>query len=213
MKDIVLYGAGGLGREVSFLIERINRNEPTYNLIGFIVDEEYYTEGQNVHGYPVVGTPQWIIDHKDSVVCTCAIGEPVVREKVQEMLEPQEVIFETLVSPDVEIHNTVKIGAGSIISRRVSITVDVTIGKGVLINENCGLAHDSVIGDYSCLSGGCGVNGYVQIGKRTRIGGKAYFVPHIKVGDDAVVAAGSIVFTKVKPGTHVLGNPAKRIEL
>jgi len=34
----------------------------------------------------------------------------------------------------------------------------------------------------------------------------------VKVGDDAFVCAGSVVFTKVKPGIKVMGNPAKKME-
>ncbi|MDR1459358.1 MAG: serine acetyltransferase, partial [Bacteroidales bacterium] len=38
MKDIAIYGAGGLGREIACLIRHINENEPTWNLIGFFDD-------------------------------------------------------------------------------------------------------------------------------------------------------------------------------
>lgn len=40
MKDIAIYGAGGFGREVACLIERINkaRETPIWNFIGFFDD-------------------------------------------------------------------------------------------------------------------------------------------------------------------------------
>lgn len=213
MKKIVLYGAGGLAREVAYLIERINRGTPAYELMGFIVDEAYYHDGMRINGYPVLGTRQWLLAHKEEVVCTCAIGEPVPRESIQEELERSGVCFETLISPEVEIHATVEIGAGTVIAHGVLMTVNVKIGKGVIVNGGTTLGHDSEVGDYTCIMGGCGVTGHVKIGRRVRIGGHAFLVPHITVGDDAVVAAGSVVFTKVKSKRYVLGNPAKRIEL
>lgn len=213
MKKLVLYGAGGLGRETAFLIERINRAAPTYDLLGFVVGNEYYHEGSVVNGYPVIGDESWLLDHKEEVVCTCSIGEPKSREMVQTRLAAQGVIFETLVSPDIEVHPTVKLGQGTILCRGVRMTVNITIGDGVLINENVGIGHDVVIEDYACLMGGCALTGHVHIGKRVFMGGKAYLVPNISVGDDAVIAAGSVVFRKVKAGTRVLGNPARRIEL
>ena len=39
MKDIVIVGAGGFGREVKFIIDRINSIKKTYNLLGFYDDK------------------------------------------------------------------------------------------------------------------------------------------------------------------------------
>ena len=38
MKNIVIIGAGGVGREVSLIIQQINELEQTWNLLGFIDD-------------------------------------------------------------------------------------------------------------------------------------------------------------------------------
>lgn len=39
MKDIAIYGAGGLGREVASMIKLINQTAPnTWNLVGFFDD-------------------------------------------------------------------------------------------------------------------------------------------------------------------------------
>lgn len=213
MKKLVLYGAGGLGREVAFLVERINRAAPTYDLLGFVVGTEYYQEGAMVNGYPIIGDEQWLLEHKLEVVCTCAIGEPRPREAVQSRLMAQGVAFETLISPDVEVHASNRIGRGVILSRGVHMTVNITIGDGVFINGYTGIGHDVVIDDYACVMGDCALTGHVHIGKRVFMGGKAYIVPNISVGDDAVIAAGSVVFRKVKAGIHVIGNPARKIEL
>ncbi|MDO5424000.1 MAG: NeuD/PglB/VioB family sugar acetyltransferase [Eubacteriales bacterium] len=214
MKKLVLYGAGGFAREVAFMIERINKVEPRYDLLGFVVDEQYYMPGMKVFNYPVIGTGEWLLDHKDEVVCTCVVGEPPeARECIQEKYEALGVKFETLVSPDVEVHKTVKIGEGSIICRGTMFTVDISIGKGTIINQRGGIGHDAKIGNYCCIFSACNVTGHVKIGNRVKVGGRAYFCPKVKVGDDAVIAAGSVVFTNVKAGRHVMGNPAKKIDL
>lgn len=213
MKKIVLYGAGGFARETAFLIERINRAEPTYELAGFIVDDEYGQQGQTIHGIPVVGNAEWLIEHKDEVVCTCAIGQPAARKKIQTELEKQGVKFETLISPDVDVHFSNRIGNGTVIGRGVNLYVDVSIGDGVVINGRCGIGHDAVIEDYACIMGACSVNGYAHIGEEAFLGSNCCIIPHKKVGKGAVVAAGSVVFTNVKAGTHVIGNPAKKIDL
>lgn len=40
MKDIIIIGAGGIGREVTFIIEEINKQIPTLNILGFIDDNK-----------------------------------------------------------------------------------------------------------------------------------------------------------------------------
>ena len=46
MKNIVIIGAGGVGRETALIIQQINELELTWNLIGFIDDN-------NLHGLHV----------------------------------------------------------------------------------------------------------------------------------------------------------------
>ena len=40
MKKLYIIGAGGFGREVAWLVERINEKAPTWDLQGFIDDNE-----------------------------------------------------------------------------------------------------------------------------------------------------------------------------
>ena len=56
-----------------------------------------------------------------------------------------------------------------------------------------------------------GISGNCVIGEEVDIGGHAFIVPRKKIGNRAKIAAGSIVFSNVKAGTTVLGNPAKRM--
>jgi hypothetical protein len=38
MRKLVIVGVGGFGREIAWLVERINAMEPTWELLGFIDD-------------------------------------------------------------------------------------------------------------------------------------------------------------------------------
>jgi len=215
-KNIVLYGAGGFAREIASMIELNNRfgRGTRYHLLGYIVDEEYFKEGEIVNGYPVLGTEEWLLARKDKVVCTCAIGENTkARKEIQERLESKGVTFETLIASDVYVPDTTTIGAGTVIMGGNLLSVNMTIGKGVVLNARTTLGHDVSIGDYSCIMSSCNISGNVNIGSCAHIGGAAYIIPHRKIGNNSLVAAGSVVFTNVKDGTKVLGNPAKRIEI
>ncbi len=48
MKPLVIVGAGGLGREVAWLVEDINRRKPEWNFLGFLDDG---VQGKTVEGY------------------------------------------------------------------------------------------------------------------------------------------------------------------
>lgn len=210
LKKLVLFGAGGMGREVAVLVERINAANPTYDLLGFIDDSDF-EPGAMFGGYPVLGKSEWLVNHKDEVVCTCTIGNAAVKARVQTMLEEQGVVFESLISPDVVIPPSLLIGAGCVLYPHVSLSVDCRIGKGVLLNYGVTIGHDASIGDYTVVMPNTGISGSCHIGCRVSIGGHAFLIPSRKVGDDAVVAAGSVVFNNVRKGTTVLGNPAKRM--
>ncbi len=205
IKPIVLYGAGGMGREVLQIIDGINYEKPTYEFLGFVVGTAYYTPGQTVNGYPIIG------DHADTVACTCAVGDPHIRALVQERLEAAGVEMITLVATDVYIPPTTTIGAGSVIYCDSRVSVNCALGKGVVLNCGVTLGHDDVIGSYSCIMPGTGISGNCTVGEQVFIGGHAFIIPDKRIGDGATVAAGSIVFSNVRPRTTVLGNPAKRV--
>ena len=55
MKQLIIIGASGFGREVAWLAERINRALPTWELLGFL-DDSSELQGGEINGYPVLGT-------------------------------------------------------------------------------------------------------------------------------------------------------------
>ena len=213
VKKIVLIGAGGFGREVASIIEVLNSIKPTYELLGFLDDGDQYHEGMMINGYPWLGKHDWILDYKDTVVCNCTIGNTKIKGRIQRELTEKGVTFETIVAyggfgyigPHTEI------GPGCVLYGGVTIAVNCKIGAGVLMNQMVNLGHDVEIGDYTTIMPFTGISGDCKIGSEVNIGGHAFIIPGRKVGDRATIAAGSIVFSNVKAGTVVLGNPAKRM--
>lgn len=80
----------------------------------------------------------------------------------------------------------------------------ITIGNNSIIGYNTTiLAHEYLIGEYRL--------GDVVIGDRVMIGANTTILPGVTIGDDAVVAAGSVVHKDVEPGSFVGGNPLQVI--
>ena len=64
MNKLVIIGASGFGREVAWLVERINAVSHIWDLIGFIDDNKEII-GQDINGYKVLGTVDSLEKMKD----------------------------------------------------------------------------------------------------------------------------------------------------
>ena len=212
VKKIVLIGAGGCGREVSYMIDEMNYYQKTYELLGFLDDGPNFDRNSVINGHPWLGKSDWILDHKDDVVCTCTIGDAAIKAGVQRRLMEQGVHFETLIAITCGITPYTKIGPGCILYWGAGVSVNCKLGAGVLLNEGVKVGHDVTIGDYTSIMTGSAISGGCEIGDEVEIGGHAFVIPGRKIGSRAHVAAGSIVFSNVKAGTTGLGNPAKRMK-
>lgn len=212
MKKLVLYGAGGFGKEVAAIIETINEHSPMYELLGFIDDGTGFRVGDIINGYPLLGRKEWILEHKGEVCCTCTIGNARIKAAIQRELTKQNVKFETIIAASSHVGKYTEIGQGCVFYGNVSISVNCKIGDGVLLNYGCNIGHDVIIGDYSTIMPNTGISGACKIGEEVSVGGHVFIIPGKKIGNRATVAAGSIVFTNVREETLVLGNPARRMK-
>jgi acetyltransferase-like isoleucine patch superfamily enzyme len=86
----------------------------------------------------------------------------------------------------------------------ISIDDGCILTDGVMI-----LSHDSS----SLKRIGMTYCNRVKVGKRVFIGMRSIVLPGVEIGDDAIIAAGSIVVKDVLPGEIVAGSPARRIGL
>lgn len=213
-KKLVLLGAGGFGREIIEIIEWIYDKDKkrVYELLGFLDDGEQFKAGDMINDYPWLGPSSWILDHKDEVLCTCTIGDAAIKARKQCELSAQGVHFESIIAPGAMISRFAEIGPGSVLYWNTAVSVDCKLGAGVVLNNGVKIGHDVTIGDYTCIMPDTGISGGCRIGEEVNIGGHAYVVPGKKIGDRARIAAGSVVFSNVRAGTTVLGNPAKRMK-
>lgn len=210
MKDLYIIGAGGFGREVAWIVERINSIKPTWNLKGFIDDNETLwgsTEGE----YHVFGGCEYLSALED-VYAVCAVGSSNVRKKIIEKLKDTSVKFATLVDPSVLYSNSVKIGEGAIVCAGTIITVDVNIGDHVIVNLDCTIGHDAVIDDFVTIYPSVNVSENVLIGECSELGTGTQIIQGKKVISNTIIGAGAIVVKDcLESGTYV-GSPAKKIK-
>ncbi|HEX5127965.1 MAG TPA: acetyltransferase, partial [Rhodocyclaceae bacterium] len=75
MKDIVIFGAGGHGREIHQLIEDINVRSAQWNFLGFL-DGDHAKHGSKLHGFPVLGDESWLERNSACHVVVAVGGVP-----------------------------------------------------------------------------------------------------------------------------------------
>lgn len=212
-KNIVIYGAGGFGREVAWLIERINNVQKEWEILGFIDDGKNELYGQNINSIKLLGGKEWFANNQAEVYVTCPVGNSKVRRAMfQYLAQYPNVKHATLIDPSAVIGASSIIDSGSIICHSAKITVNAKIGKGVIVNIGSSVGHDSDIGDYSTLFVNVMVSGMVSLAENSEIGSGAFLLQGLRVCNDVVVAPLSSVLRNITESGTYAGNPARRIK-
>ncbi len=207
MKDLIIVGAGGHGREVIEWVIDINKENPTWNVLGFI-DDNLNTLDDKKSKYKIIGKIyDWNIEKNQCFAL--GIASPVIKEKVTKLLMDRGAEFVSVIHPSARIAESATYGIGLVAYPNSGIGPDAYVGDFVtLLSSKIG--HDACVGDYTTISSHCGVNGGVILGKRVFLGSHVAIVPNKRIGDDVYVGLGSVVINDVENGIKVFGNPARR---
>ena len=205
-KTLLIYGAGGLGREIYDLAQRCN--DGRWKQIWFLDDS---CESR----HPFYGTEVFSLDEALSAYPLSdlegivAVGEPVVREKLYVRLRQLGVAIATLIDKTALISPYATVGEGSVVSEFVTLHSGVTIGENCLLQPYSCLGHDIILEDHVVLSAFCAPGGKSHFGTRSFVGMHATILQGLTVGKDAIISMGSVVFRDVSIGATVMGNPAR----
>lgn len=211
LKDLYILGAGGFGREVAWLVGRINEVKPYWNLKGFLDDNKEIT-GTLQAGYPVIGNLEFLVGQSGEVWVVCAVGCAKTRKNIIDKVKRlRKVKFATLLDPGVLYSKEMRIGEGSIVCAGTIITVDVCIGDHVIINLDCTIGHDVRINDFVTVYPGVNISGGVVVGECAELGTGTQIVQGKGICAGSIVGAGAVVVKDiVEEGTYV-GVPARKL--
>ncbi len=208
MKNLVIIGAGGMGRTVYGIALECKGYGVDYIVKGFIDDDIHALDGYPNYP-PILGK---LSDYRpqDNEVFTSSIGGEVRKKCLDGLLE-RGAVFINLVHESARIRTNVKIGTGNVICPFVSIGADSVIGNYNLIQSFTTIGHDVRIGDYNRIDTHVTCVGGIRIENEVDVYTSAVLNHKVVVEDGAHVGACSFVIRKVKAGTTVYGNPAKRL--
>lgn len=210
-RKIIIYGAGGFGREVQWLIERINSmSEPKWEIQGYIDDG--VEVGKLINGYPVIGGFDDLMSLSEDVAVAFAIGSAKVRKKVAIACKKNKnLYYPNLVDPSVICSERIRLGEGNIICAGNILTVDIEIGDFNIINLDCTIGHDAILKSYVTLYPSVNISGMVRLGEESEVGTGSRIIQGIDITNSVIIGAGSTVIKNIdKMGTYV-GSPVRRV--
>ena len=113
-----------------------------------------------------------------------------------------EQLGKLIVGDDVEI------GAGCTIDRGA---IDNTeIHNGVKLDNQVHIAHNVILGENSAIAASCAIAGSTIIGKNLQMGGLSGILGHLKIADDVLIGAHTLITKSIsKAGNYVGIMPAQ----
>ena len=203
MKKIIIIGAGGLGREVAWVVERVNAVRPTFELLGYCDDAVEKLDGM-CGAYPLLGSIEKVKARFGTVDFFCAIGNNRIRQSVLSTARAAGHEPVTVVDPTAVLAPEVEIGAGSYVGIGSVVSVGTRIGDGVIVNHRVCVGHDVTLGAFVQLCPGVCVSGGCVIGEGALLGTLAGTIPQKRVGSWAVVGAGTMALRYVEDGATIV---------
>ena len=208
MRDVLIVGAGGLGRELLGWLRDSPDCGTSGEPVGFLDDDP--TVAERDLPLPWRGKiDDFSADGSTMVVL--ALGNSAPRREVGQRLRELGAEFLTFVHPSVILGERVAIGEGSVICPRCVLTTDISLGQWCFLNLAVTVGHDVRMGDWVSVSSQVDLCGGVYVEDGAWMGSGARVIPSRVIGKDARVGAGSVVIRNVPAGATVFGNPAKRI--
>ena len=209
MKNLIIIGAGGMGRQVSLFAKTCTGYQKEYVIKGFLDDNPDAMKGFEEFP-PLLGSvDNYKIQPND--VFFNSIGDVAAKKRCINKILAKGGDFVTLIHPTAGVSEGSKIGRGCMISARAGIGTETEIGDFCLIQDNAIIGHDVHVGNFCRIDCNVVLIAGVKLEDDVCIHTSAVINHNVHIGADAKVGALSFVIRNVKPGTVVQGNPAKRI--
>jgi sugar O-acyltransferase (sialic acid O-acetyltransferase NeuD family) len=181
-----------------------------FTVAGLLDDDPSKLE-KRILGVPVSGSTQLLEDMNVNQFVFClGIGCNRTRKQIAEKYP--YLPWTIVVHPEVVVHASVLLGAGTVVFAGAVVQPETRIGTHAIINTCASVDHDCVVGDFAHIAPGARLTGGVVVGEGVLVGAGATITPYRHIGDWATVGAGAVVIEDVPSGTVVVGVPAKPIK-
>jgi len=201
---LVIFGAGGMGREAADLARRSSAIGARYSEIVFAIDRP---EGP-IDGLPVLAPEE--IDAEDEICI--ALGSGADRRRLAERFAGRR--FARVAAETAIVSRSARIGVGALLGDYSLVNNNVVVGDHFQANAFAQVSHDCRIGDFVTLAPRVSCNGWIEIGSGVTIGAGAVVRNGrcgrpLRIGEGAVIGMGALVVRDVPPGAVLLAPSAQ----
>ena len=212
MKNVVIIGAGGHGREVADILRHQAREGEAVAPLGF-VDESAELHGREVDGLPVLGGWSWFEGARpEGLAVVCAVGTPSVCEKLTERAAALGLAFARAISPLACVSSRARLGEGVTLFPHAVVNVGAVLGDYAILNLGATVSHDTDVGPCCNVNPGARLAGNVRVGAGCYVGMGAQVIQGVSVGAGATIGAGAVVIRDLPAGCTAVGVPARVIK-
>lgn len=196
-RRIVVLGGGGHAKVVLATLQAAGWT------VSGVYDDDPAKQGSSVLGVPVVGR---IADMDAPERAVIALGSGTTRELLADRFPGTEWV--PVVHPRAYVHESVDIGAGTVIFAGAVVQPDSSIGRHVIVNTGATIDHDCRVEDFVHLGPGCHLGGGVEVGRLAVLSTGSAVASGLRIGAGATLGAGAAASTDIEPGATAVGVPA-----
>lgn len=213
MTDIILVGSGGCMRELVWQMQEQNKQGACWRILGYVDCEKPSGEigvmvgGQHI---PYLGDDDYLLRTAEPINVAVCVGASELRKRiVQKLTVNSQIQFPNLILGETKICGDVEMGKGCIISMDARISTNVCIGDFVFLNTGSMVCHDGRLGDFVTLSPDVKLAGNVTVGSCSELGMGTKVIQGIKIGQQVITGAGSVVVRDLPDACKAVGVPAQ----
>lgn len=210
---IAIVGSGEMGIQALHIINMINGQERTYDIVGWIDDTK--ETGTEIKGVKVIGNLDAIscMHRQGKFDCLfVAIGYHHLAFKM-ELIErhKREIPFANIISPNAIVDPEAVVGSNVMVYPGAIIDKGCSIGDGVTVNLGSIISHDTTIGQGSFIAPGATLAGFCEIGECCFIGAGSTIIDNTKICSRCTIGAGSVLTRDLATEGTYAGVPARKI--
>ena len=203
MKDLIILGTGIHGAEMVEIVERVNADKKTWNLLGFLSLDKAQ-KGESFNQTPVLGSFDQLLNFPN---CYFVPNNKWNRSTYLPMDR-----LASLIDPSTFVSRTAQVGKGVVLYPHCYVGLQVKIGDFVFSLSNSVFNHDVVLETGVIVTSGVTLAGSVHVEEGCYLGQACTVREKLRIGKGSLIGMGAVVTKDVAPNSVMAGNPARKLK-